>query len=156
VVRELALRNFSWVVDGRLAGVARPSNDEALTALSMLGITALITLTEERIPEEMLTRNGLQAYHWPVADYTAPTLVQTEQIVLIIQDLLRAGQTVAVHCAVGLGRTGTILASYLVAEGMTATEAVSTIRRQRPGSIETTKQEEMVSLYEQLIRGSQA
>jgi atypical dual specificity phosphatase len=145
--------NFSWIIEGRLAGLARPYTAEALAQLKKLGVTTLVTLTEQPLSDEMLALHDLPALHWPVTDYTAPTVEYTNQIVADIQRLLAEGQVVAVHCAYGLGRTGTVLACYLVAEGMKASDAVSTIRALRPGSIETDKQEELVSLYEYFVRG---
>ncbi|XP_050164902.1 dual specificity protein phosphatase 23, partial [Myiozetetes cayanensis] len=54
-------------------------------------------------------------------------------------------QAVAVHCALGLGRTGTLLGCYLgKLRGLSGVEAVREIRRLRPGSIETPEQEEAV------------
>lgn len=54
-------------------------------------------------------------------------------------------QAVGVHCAKGRGRTGTMLASYLVArEGYSGDEAIKETRRRRNGSIETRGQEQAV------------
>lgn len=59
-------------------------------------------------------------------------------------------QAVAVHCALGFGRTGTMLACYLVKErGLTAGDAIAEIRRLRPGSIETYEQEKAVFQFYQ-------
>lgn len=61
-------------------------------------------------------------------------------------------QAVAVHCFHGRGRTGTILACYLVkTRGMAAKDAISYVRRERPWSVETRDQEETVYVYEQNI-----
>ena len=54
------------------------------------------------------------------------------------------------HCAMGRGRTGTMLACYLVAkEGYSGDEAIDEIRRRRRGSIETRRQEAAVREFEQ-------
>lgn len=59
-------------------------------------------------------------------------------------------QAVAVHCALGFGRTGTMLACYLVKErGLAAGDAIAEIRRLRPGSIETYEQEKAVFQFYQ-------
>lgn len=64
-------------------------------------------------------------------------------------------QAVAVHCRHGRGRTGTILACYLVkTREMTAKDAITYVRRERPWSIETTEQEEAVFVYEENIKHS--
>lgn len=42
--------------------------------------------------------------------------------------LLAQGQVLAVHCLGGIGRTGTVLAAWLVREGLTAVEALRRVR----------------------------
>lgn len=59
-------------------------------------------------------------------------------------------QAVAVHCILGLGRTGTMLACYLVKDkGLAPADAIAEIRRLRPGSIETYEQEKAVFQFYQ-------
>lgn len=58
-------------------------------------------------------------------------------------------QPVAVHCRAGYGRTGTMLACYLVAvEGYSAADAITETRRRRSWSIETEQQEQAVIDFE--------
>lgn len=60
---------------------------------------------------------------------------------------------VGVHCAMGCGRTGTILACYLVAsEGYSANDAIIEARKRRKGSIETRRQEQAVRDYEKSLK----
>ncbi len=69
--------------------------------------------------------------------------------------LLLVFQAVAVHCLWGIGRTGTMLACYLVKEqNLTADQAIDEIRRLRPYSVETYEQEELVHQYFEHLRSS--
>jgi atypical dual specificity phosphatase len=148
------LVNFSWVIPGRLAGSARPLHPDAIAAFSARGVGAIVSLTEEPLPSAVVEAAGLACAHLPVHDFTAPTLDQIEAAVTMIDDYLNEGRPVVVHCAAGLGRTGTILACYLVRHGTAATDAISTIRTQRPGSIETPEQAAAVAMYERHLTES--
>lgn len=62
-------------------------------------------------------------------------------------------QAVAVHCMLGHGRTGTMLACYLVkTQKMSGSDAIREIRRLRPGSIETREQEQAVMEFHRRFR----
>ena len=150
----LVLPNFRWSVEGKLAGASRPRSDDAFTVLTRYGVRALISLTEEPLAQDMLARHRLQAAHVPIADFTAPVLEQVEQAITAIDRFLGWGMIVAVHCGAGLGRTGTILACYLVHQGAPADEAITTIRMQQPGSIETPEQDAIIWRYQAHLTGA--
>ena len=150
--RQIILPHFSWLVEHKLAAMSYPESADAFTLLWMMGIRALINLTEEPLPEEMLRKVGILTEHIPIVDFTAPTLKQVEQALTMIHFYLEKNMPVAVHCIAGLGRTGTILACYLVGEGKSADEAITAIRRWRPGSIETLDQEAVIHEFEQFHR----
>jgi atypical dual specificity phosphatase len=141
--------NFSWLIEQRLAGVSYPGSEDAIALLQTQGVRALLSLAEETVPAGLLSKYQLQAKHLPVPDFTAPTLEHVEQALIIIEGFLEQGLPVAIHCGAGLGRTGTILACYLVAHGCSAKEAIHQVRDARPGSIETPEQEAVIGAYEQ-------
>jgi protein-tyrosine phosphatase len=51
---------------------------------------------------------------------------------------------VLVHCAAGLGRTGTLAALLLVEGGLEPEAAIARVRQARPGTLETADQEAFV------------
>jgi ADP-ribosyl-[dinitrogen reductase] hydrolase len=86
-------------------------------------------------------------YRLPIADFQTPgaTAIARWQVIgPEVLGVLRRGGRVAIHCAAGLGRTGTIAAKLLVALGITPDQAISTVRAARPGTIETDEQEAFV------------
>jgi uncharacterized protein len=144
----LSVLNFSWLIENQLAGVSYPRSEDAITLLEKQGVKSLLSLTEEPIPADLLARHEFRIEHLPVADFTAPTLNQVERAIAIIDGFLAQGLPVAVHCGAGLGRTGTILACYLVSQGSSAKDAIELVRTKRPGSIEMPEQEAVISAYE--------
>lgn len=145
--------NFSWLIEKRLAGVSYPRSEDALALIWQLGVRALLNLAEEPVSSASLTRYGFQIKHMPIADFTAPTLDQVEQAITSIDGFLAQDLPVAVHCGAGIGRTGAILACYLVSQGKLAREAIAEVREKRPGSVETPEQEAVIEHYERLRAG---
>jgi len=136
-----------WVAPGVL-GCAYPRTERALATLSGRGVRLLVNLHERPHDQASLRRHDLTEVHLPVKDFTAPTLDQVERGVDAILGALAAGETAAVHCGGGLGRTGTVLACYLASsEGLGAREAIRRVRALRPGSVETPPQAAAVDAW---------
>ena len=65
-----------------------------------------------------------------------------------IHSRITNNEPVMVHCLAGLGRTGTLLACYLIKhQKMSADDAIQKVREERPGSIRSFTQEEIISQF---------
>lgn len=136
--------NFSWVEPNLLAGLAYPGRIEELKWLRSNGIQILLTLTESPIAKTDINEAGLLSVHEPIPDWHAPSLEQLERCIGVIRSAHEKQMAVAVHCAAGIGRTGTILTAYLMAKGLPFEDAISQMRKMRPGSVESAVQVEML------------
>ena len=143
-------QGFSWVIDGSLAGMPQPSMTE-LSWAAEEGVVMLVSLTEGGTDMAVASSVGIEVVHIPVPDMTAPTLHQLHRFVTTAGPSMKRGEPVGVHCYAGMGRTGTFLAAWFVWDGMTADEAISHVRSLRPGSIETSDQEEVLHRFMAMI-----
>ena len=90
---------------------------------------------------------GFLFYHLPIKDRGVPQYKEITALVPAIVKHLADGENVLVHCKSGLGRAGTICACCLGHFGYSGTDAIEMVRKQRPGAIQTSKQEDCVLYY---------
>ncbi len=140
-----------WILDGQLAAMPLPSREE-LQQLQRAGFGLVVNLTEKPGPTVMAAAAGLKGAHIPFEDLSAPTLEQMQDFVATVARYLDLGRPVMVHCMGGRGRTGTMIAAYLVYRGMKPWAAIDEVRRRRRGAIETQEQESAVVAYARLLR----
>ncbi len=143
------IRNFSWLIEGEIAGMAKPASSVYdFEFLKDNGFEAIVSLSEFPLSEVLIEEFGFTVKHIPDRDFEAPTLEQIEDFVAFAENARSEGKKLVVHCDAGIGRTGTMLACYLVSKGYSATDAIEEVRIRRPGSLETIEQEEVVLKYE--------
>lgn len=146
---------FAWLEPGRIAGASLPGavNDihYDLAALKRMGITMLITLTEQDLPAEVLCQHGLANLHLPIYDQEVPTLAQIQMLLKRMEGLIQRGEVLAVHCLAGRGRTGVVLAAWWVRAGLTAEEALRRVRLIDPRYVQNAEQEAFLHSYENMI-----
>jgi atypical dual specificity phosphatase len=143
---------FSWIEKPVLAASARPEAPDELSWLREQSIQLIVTLSEDPLPRLWVNDAGLFAMHVPVEDMHPPSQKQIDLIISAIDKAKSRNMGVAIHCTAGLGRTGTIVACYLVHQGMTGASALANIRDLRPGSVETEEQVEAVMEYARRTR----
>jgi atypical dual specificity phosphatase len=145
------LANFSWLIEGKLAGSALPGGDkrieEDLRFLSDQGIKAIVSLTRKELDPQLLHLYNFRHKHLPTEDFSSPSSEQIDKGIHFIEKRIWHNEPVLVHCRAGYGRTGTLLACYLVFRGMNASQAIAEVRRARPGSIEVKEQIRAVQEY---------
>lgn len=143
--------HFHWVLPGQLAGMGRPglhsTAEDDLAAISAVGIKILVSLTEEPVAADLLSRAGIEGRHFPITDMGVPAAGPTARLCKFIETRLEAGDPVAVHCHAGLGRTGTILACYLVWQRTPPDEAITRVRAINRYFIQNSDQERFVRWF---------
>ena len=149
------LFNFSWLVRDSLAGSGQIGGwgydgqlESDLDLLYEEGVRAIVSLTEWPLQEDKVQAINMNYLHLPIADMRPPTLEDIVACVQFVEHSVEKGHPVVVHCSAGQGRTGTMLASYLVKMGKSTIEAIAQVRRIRPGSVETPEQEMAICDYE--------
>ena len=143
--------NFSWLIEGKLAGSAIPtSTDEVEWAIEQ-GVKSIVTVKEEPLDESWI--KDVNYLHVPSNDMGVPEFVDLVSAVDFIRGRITNNEPVMVHCLAGLGRTGTLLACYLVKyQNMSADEATKKVRGERPGSIQSYPQEEIIFRFEKSLK----
>lgn len=143
-------RNFSWILQGSLAGAMGPTERRHLIYFERQDVTAVVRMEENTISSEPW---GFTELFEPVPDFEAPTIEQIDRIVNFVEQQIETWERpTVVTCAAGIGRTGTILASYLVNTGYDPSEAIEFIRQLRPGSIQTASQEQAIHDYANFVQ----
>jgi predicted protein tyrosine phosphatase len=128
-----------WVLPGRfLAGeypgqISEEFTRKRIDALIEAGFDLFIDLThpEENLPYSRILQEEAKIYgveadycRFPIGDFGLPTPQQMNSILDRIDESLRAGRKIYLHCWGGIGRTGTTVGCYLVRQGKTGEEAL--------------------------------
>ena len=140
--------NFGWVLENELAGSQGPVSLQDLFFLHQQGVRAVIRMEERTIPADTGGYVDIVDMYEPVRDFTPPDQEQIQRMIdFIDEQAVEGGRPVVVSCYAGIGRTGTVLACYLVSRGAAPSDAINEVRRLRPGSIQTPEQEAAVHEY---------
>lgn len=97
----------------------------------------ILTLTEDQIPARWLEGLDFEVRHVPMKDHQPPDGVSLDNAATIVMESVEEKKTTLVHCLAGKGRTGCVLAAYLIkSRKTTGEEAVTILRQINPSFIE--------------------
>jgi protein-tyrosine phosphatase len=98
---------------------------------------------------------GSPSVWFPIPDLSYPSFDDALEFVEHVTALVRDKGSMVIHCAAGIGRTGTTAAAILMMLGMPMYEALSHVRAHRPmAGPETGRQEEFIRQLDEYLRES--
>jgi hypothetical protein len=119
---------LTWVTPQLAVGHAPMSYPE-LDSLKEQGIRAIMNLCLEM--EELANfqrEQGFEVYYLPILDEDVPELEELEKGLDWLDEAIYLGKKVLIHCRHGIGRTGTVVYSYLLRKGLGSRMAKRTMR----------------------------
>jgi atypical dual specificity phosphatase len=153
--------NFNWVIEDKLGGCGVPTSLREIKWLAKEHrIRSIVTIKEKPLSSEWFKSSSgiwegrIDYFHLSIEDYGAPSLKELDYVVNYISRQIDNGRPVMVHCSGGKGRTGTILAAYLIKKRivLNAYQAINKLRKIRGESIQSKDQENILFDYEKYLR----
>jgi len=142
---------FSWVIENKLAGSGIPTSIDEVQWMIEQGVKSIVTIREEPLADNWI--KDVNYLHVISNDMGVPEFNDLTHAVDFIHRRITNNEPVLVHCLAGMGRTGVVLACYLVKyQNMSADEATQKIREERPGSIQSYPQEEIIFRFEKSLQ----
>ncbi len=158
----MTLKNFSWVLPGKLAGSDIPGRNSLepdsvrndLQEMRSEGVTYLVSLEKPLGPiDDICSELGMEWNYFPIQDFKVPENGEHFQtLVKQIITTFESGKPVCIHCYAGIGRTGLVLSCVLGHYfSLKASSAIAAVRKNR-AALDTPEQEyfvkEFLSSYE--------
>ncbi len=116
---------FKWLIKDIIAGSAQLNSLAELAWLNRMNVKGIVTLRLEPLNKNFIEALGFDYLFLPIV--RVPSLSQIKLFLHFVRLMLAQGKPVLVHCRNGLGRTGTMLAIYLIDIGYYPDDAVKEI-----------------------------
>jgi Fe-S-cluster containining protein len=108
----------TWVTDQLGVGSA-PMSHAQLDSIREEGVDAILNLCGEFCDLHDIEKEaGFEVHYLPLGDEEAPSLIELEKALAWLDEAIYLGKKVLIHCRHGIGRTGTVLNSYLLRRGL--------------------------------------
>lgn len=129
---QVPFKNSYWVIDNKLLAGCVPTNFlfkkyEKIDCLLKFGIATIIDLRDDSFDSNflnyknfILTNNqNIEIINFKIKDFTCPSKELITQILNTIDAEIIKDRKIYIHCLGGIGRTGTIVACYLLRHKIT-------------------------------------
>jgi atypical dual specificity phosphatase len=122
---------FKWLVASKIAGAPHPDLFGGLPVIASFlreqGIGGIVTLCERPL-EPNVKSLGFEYLFAETPDFRPPS--DLPRILAFMETQVEQGRGVLVHCFAGIGRTGTVLAAWLLRQEPTLSvmEAIARVR----------------------------
>jgi protein-tyrosine phosphatase len=146
--------NLSWVTEQLATGGALRKSE--YRQLKQAGVTAVIDLREESMDDvETLRGLGIQFLHLPTTDAHAQSQEQLIRGTKWALEQINKGGKVFAHCQHGVGRGPLQATAILIGQGLTAPEALRTVRARRWQAAPNDRQIEALLAFEERWKSEQ-
>ncbi len=135
-----------WITKEIAVGAA-PSSNAALNTIKRSGVEVILNLCVEcGNLHEVERAAGFIVYWLPVSDAYAPELDELDDALEWLNGHVESGKRALVHCRFGVGRSGSIIAAYLLKRGFSLEHVLETIK-QTPATPTSRDQRKLIFEY---------
>ncbi|KAK6733266.1 hypothetical protein RB195_017175 [Necator americanus] len=149
--------DMNWIIPGKILSFCGPHNESRIEDgypyhspetyfdyFRATNITTIVRLNMRMYDAKKFTDAGFEHVDLFFIDGSTPSEEIVEKFISVVD---KAKGAVAVHCKAGLGRTGTLIACWMMKEfGLNAAECMAWLRICRPGSVIGPQQEYLVAM----------
>ncbi|MBU0943643.1 MAG: dual specificity protein phosphatase family protein [Proteobacteria bacterium] len=137
---------LNWISKEIAVGAA-PSSTATFETIKNSGIEVILNLcTECGNLHERERAAGFIVYWLPISDANAPELDELDEALEWLNEHVDSGKKTLIHCRFGVGRSGTIIAAYLLKKGLNLDQVLEKMQ-EMPATPTSREQRELIFAY---------
>ncbi len=142
--------NMTWITTHLAVGGRIHSED--IKALAAAGVTHVVDTRSEHCDDaEALAKEHIELLHLPTDDTRPLTIEQMLQGAQWVQERMKQGGRVLIHCEHGVGRSVQLTSAVLIYNGMHAQDALQLVQQKRWQAAPNHRQVRRLREFESLV-----